>query len=95
MKRSKTFLLLITLNASSQLALHKTISYFCQILMYCPYGVLTGNCMLFNGTKCSIMSIISHASSDHSDPQAEYLINMPAISSSNQQKVLEYIYPLV
>lgn len=44
--------------------------------------------LMFNETKCSIMSIFSHASPDHSDPQTEYLINGQAISSCNQQKDL-------
>ena len=44
--------------------------------------------LLFNETKCSILSIISRVSPDHSDPQTEYFINGLPISSCNQQKDL-------
>ena len=40
----------------------------------------------FNEMKCSRLSIVSHASSNHSDTQVEYLINGLPISSCNQQK---------
>ena len=45
--------------------------------------------LMFNETKCSIMSIFSHPSLDQdSDPQTEYLINGLAILPCKQQKDL-------
>ena len=42
----------------------------------------------FNETKCSMLSISSHASSNHCDTQTDYLINGLSIARCNQQKDL-------
>ena len=44
--------------------------------------------LMFNETKCSLLSITPHASPDHNDTFTEYFINGLPISPCNQQKDL-------
>ena len=54
--------------------------------MHCPCGVATNWKLMFNETKCSVLSITSRASSDHNDIRTDYFINGLPISPCNQQK---------
>ena len=92
MKYSKTFLF-----AEDTKCLRPIRSPQDHILLQSDLDVLslwsTNWKLMFNKTKCSIMSIFSHPSLDHdSDPQTEYLINGLAITSPLRKNFTSLLY---